>query len=152
MAHYNLGVLLQLQNHFEAAQQEYQLALQFSTDPVEIVQIHGNLGFLLMGLSNLSGANEEFSAALKVNPDKQNCILGRGIVEYQQGKLDSAVTDLARAARTAPFAPANLWLGKALEGQKQPQAAAAAYEEALRLAPGLTEAQQRLDVLHGVRQ
>jgi len=151
-AHYNLGVLKQQQNHLETAQHEYELALQFSADQLEIVQIRGNLGFLLMELNNLSGASEQFSAALRVNPDKQNCIVGRGIVEYRQGKLDSAVTDLARAARLAPFAPANFWLGKALEEQKQPRAAAAAYEEALRLAPGLTEAQQRLDVLHGIRQ
>ena len=148
-AHYNLGVLQQQQDRFEAAQHEYELALQFSGDELEIVQIHSNLGFLLMELNNLSGAYEEFSAALRVNPDKQNCLFGRGVVAYRQGKFDSAVTDLARAVRLAPYAPANLWLGKALEEQKEPRAASAAYEEALRLAPGLTEAQQRLDKLRG---
>jgi Tfp pilus assembly protein PilF len=150
-AHYNLGVLRQQQNQLAAAKYEYELALKYSADPVEIAQAHGNLGFLLMELNHLSGANEEFSAALQVNPDKQNCMVGRGIVEYRQGNLDAAARDLSRAAQLAPSAPADFWLGKVFESKGQAQAAAAAYEAALQLAPGMTEAQQRLNALRGLR-
>ena len=146
-AHYNLGVLHQQQNHPEVAKQEYELTLKYSTDPTEIVQAHGNLGFLLMGLNDPQRAQQEFSAALELNPDKQNSLLGRGIVEYRQGNLNAAVNDLSRAARIAPLAQADFWLGRALQDQGQSQAAMTAYEAALQLAPGMVEATQRRDSL-----
>ena len=146
-AHYNLGVLQQQQGHPDVAKSEYELALKYSSDPTEIAQAHSNLGFLLMGLSDLKAAVEEFTAALQPNPDKQNSLLGRGIAEYRQGKLDAAVSDLSRAARIAPMAAADFWLGRALEDQGQTQAASAAYEAALQLAPGMAEAQRHLNAL-----
>lgn len=150
-AHYNLGVLQQQQNHADAAKHEYELALKYSTDPTEIAQAHSNLGFLLMGLDDLTTAEAEFTATLQVNPEKQNSLLGRGIVEYRQGKLDSAVSDLLHAAQISPSASADFWLGRALEDKGQTQAAATAYEAALQLAPGMAEAQQRLNRLRGSR-
>ena len=145
-AHYNLGVLQQQQNHPDAARREYQLTIKYSTDATEIAQTHSNLGFLLME-SDPTTAAQEFTAALQVNPNKQNSLLGRGIVEYRQGSLDAAVGDLARAARIAPSAQADFWLGRALEDKGQWQAAAGAYEAALQLAPGMADAQQRLNAL-----
>jgi tetratricopeptide (TPR) repeat protein len=146
-AHYNLGVLQQQQGHPDVAKREYELALNYSTDPTEIAQAHSNLGFVLMGLNDLKAAEEEFTAALHVNPEKQNSLLGRGIVEYREGRLDAAVRDLSRATQIAPLASADFWLGRALEDKGQIQAAATAYEAALQLAPDMTEAQQRLATL-----
>jgi Tfp pilus assembly protein PilF len=146
-AHYNLGVLQQQQGHPDIARHEYELALNYSADATEIAQSHNNLGFLLTGLNDLKGAEEEFTAALQVNPDKQNSFLGRGIAEYREGNLDAAVSDLSHAAQIAPFAPADFWLGRVLEDKGQIQAAATAYEAALQLAPGMVEAQQRLNAL-----
>jgi len=153
-AHYNLGVLQQQQNHPVAARREYELALQYSSDATEAAQTHGNLGFLLLGLSdsnpaNLNEATQQFTAALQINPDKQNSLLGRGIAEYRQGNLDGAMADLSRAAQIAPLAQADFWLGRALEDKGQSRAAASAYAAALQLAPGMAEAQQRLDGLRG---
>ena len=151
-AHYDLGVLAQQQNHPDAARREYELALKYSSDATEAMQAHSNLGFLLLDLSDPKLAAEQFTAALQINPDKQNSLLGRGIAEYRQGNLDSAVTDLSRAAQITPMAPADFWLGRALEDKGQTQAAAAAYAAALQIAPQMTEAQQRLDGLHGKKQ
>jgi tetratricopeptide (TPR) repeat protein len=148
-AHYNLGVLEQQQNHPDAALQEYELALQYGSDANEAAQAHSNLGFLLMDRSDFKAATEQFSGALRINPDKQNSLLGRGIAEYREGKLGAAVADLSRAAQIAPMAQADFWLGRALEDQGQAQAAANAYAAALQLAPGMAEAQQRLDGLRG---
>jgi tetratricopeptide (TPR) repeat protein len=145
--HYNLGVLQQQQNHPDAAKREYKLALKYTADSIEAAQIHSNLAFLLMDLGDLKAATEQFTAALQINPDKQNTLLGRGIAEYRQGSLDAATSDLSRAARVAPLAQADVWLGRALEDKGQTQAAAAAYRQALQLAPGMTEAQQRLEAL-----
>ncbi len=146
-AHYNLAVLQQQQNHPDAARHEYELALQYSSDATEAAQAHSNLGFLLLEQNNPTAAAHEFTAALQINPDKQNSLLGRGIAEYRLDNLDAAVADLSRAAQIAPLAQADFWLGRALEDKGQSQAAASAYAAALQLAPGMTEAQQRLDDL-----
>jgi tetratricopeptide (TPR) repeat protein len=156
-AHYNLGVLQQQQNHRDAARREYELALRYSSDATEAAQTHSNLGFLLLGESalkandakavDLNEAVRQFTAALQMYPDKQNSLLGRGIAEYRQSNLDAAVADLSRAAQIAPLAQADFWLGRALEDQGKNQTAANAYAAALQLAPGMTEAQQRLDGL-----
>jgi len=147
-AHYNLGVLEQQQNQPDLARREYELALKYSSDATEAVQAHGNLGFLLLE-SDPKAAAEQFTAALAINPDKQNSLLGRGIAEHRLGNLDAAVADLSRAAQIAPLAQAEFWLGRALEDKGQTQAAASAYSAALQLAPGMAEAQQRLDGLRG---
>jgi tetratricopeptide (TPR) repeat protein len=145
-AHYNLGVLQQQQNHPAVARREYDLALKYSSDATEAAQAHSNLGFLLME-NDPKAAIEQFTAALQINPDKQNSLLGRGIAEYRQGTLDAAIGDLSRAAQLAPLAQAEFWLGRALEDKGQIQAATDAYTAALQLAPGMTDAQQHLDVV-----
>ena len=148
-AHYNLGVLQQQQSHPAAARREYELALKYSSDATEAAQAHSNLGFLLLEQNDFKAATDQFTAALQINPDKQNSLLGRGIAEYRQANLDSAVADLSRAAQISPLAQADFWLGRALEDKGQSQAAASAYAAALQLAPGMTEAEQRLDGLRG---
>jgi len=146
-AHYNLAVLEQQQNHPDAARREYELALKYSSDATEIAQSHSNLGFLLIELNDLQGAIEQFNGALQISPDKQNSLLGRGIAEYRQDNLDAAVADLSHAVQIAPLAQADFWLGRALEDKGQTDAAATAYDAAVRLAPGMAEAQQRRDAL-----
>lgn len=146
-AHYNLGVLRQQKNQVDAATYEYQLALSYSSDPIEIAQAHNNLGFLLMSSGDLKSAERQFSAALQFDPQKQNSLLGRGMAEYQDKDYEAALNDLSSAAKIAPFAPANFWLGRTLEAKGDLKAAADAYEAALQLAPDMTEAQQRLTSL-----
>lgn len=150
-ARYNLGVLEQQQRHLDLARQEYQLALKYSTDTTEIAQAHSNLGFLLMELNDLQGASQEFTSALQVNPIKQNSLLGRGMIEYRQGNLDAAVSDLSRASQIGPLPQADFWLGRSLEASGQAPAAIRAYEAALQLSPGMVEAEQRLDALRAGR-
>jgi len=145
-AHYNLGVLQQ-QNHPDAAKREYELALKYGSDARETAQAHTNLGFLLLEGNDPKAAIEHFTAALQIIPDKQNSLLGRGMAEYRQGALDAAVADLSRASQIAPLAPADFWLGRALEDKNDVESAAKAYAAALQLAPGMIEAQQRLEAL-----
>jgi protein O-mannosyl-transferase len=149
-AHYNLAVVEQQQNHPDAARREYELALKYSSDATEIAQSHSNLGFLLLELNDSKAAIEQFDGALQINPGKQNSWLGRGIAEYRQGNLNAAVAALSHASQIAPLAQADFWLGRALEDKGQIEAAATAYEAAVRLAPGMAEAQQRLDALRAL--
>ena len=146
-AHYNLAVLAQQQNHGVLARHEYELTLQYSSDPTEEVQSQNNFGFLLLDSNDANAAVQQFEAALQISPEKQNSLLGRGMAEYRLGNLDAAVSDLSHAAQIAPLAQADFWLGRALEDKGRIDSAAQSYAAALQLAPGMAEAQQRLDAL-----
>lgn len=143
-AHYNLGTLLQRQNELDRAQQEYQLALKYATDEREAAQTHNNLGVLFNQLGRRDEAFAEFTRAIALNPHEQNSLIGRGMVEHEEGKLDAALQDFVRAAQVSPSPLAFYWQGRVLEDQGQLPAAAVAYRAALKLAPNFGDAQTRL--------
>ncbi len=144
-AHYNLGTLLQRQNELNQALQEYQLALRYASDEREAAQTHNNLGVLLNQLGHRDDALREFTAALALNPYEQNSLIGRGLIERDQGKLDAALQDFSRAAQIAPSALALYWEGRVLEDTGRLSAAAETYRSALKLAPNFGDTQARLE-------
>jgi len=143
-AHYNLGTLLQRQNELDRALQEYQLALKYGSDEREAAQTHNNLGVLFDQLGRRDEAVAEFTAAIAVNPNEQNSWIGRGMIEREEGKLDAALQDFARAAQVAPSPLAFYWQGRVLEDKGQLSAAAEAYRAALKMAPNFGDTQVRL--------
>jgi protein O-mannosyl-transferase len=144
-AHYDLGILLQRQNELDRAQREYQLALKYASDEREAAQTHNNLGVLFNQLGRRDEALAEFTAAIALNPHEQNSLIGRGLIEREEAKLDAALQDFAQAAQIAPSPPALYWQGCVLEDKGQVSAAAAAYRNVLKLAPNFRDAQVRLD-------
>jgi tetratricopeptide (TPR) repeat protein len=89
----------------------------------------------------------ELNQAIALNPDEQNSYLGRGNIEWQSGNVDAAVADFSHAAALAPSPLACFWLGRALESKGENSRAAEAYTAALRLAPGMADAQARLETV-----
>jgi tetratricopeptide (TPR) repeat protein len=150
-AHYNLGTLLQRQNEMDRAQQEYLLALKYGSDEREAAQTHNNLGVLFNQIGRRDEAAAEFTAALALNPYEQNSLLGRGMIERGEGKLDAALQDFARAAQVAPSPQAFYWQGRVLEENGQLSAAADAYRNALKLSPNFGDAQVRLGNVEKVK-
>ncbi len=144
-AHYNRGILLQRQNDWKGALREYQLALQYASDEQEAAQTHNNLGVLFNQLGRREEALSEFTEAIALNPHEQNSMIGRGLIEREQGKPDAALEDFARAAQIAPTALAFYWQGRLLEDKGQFSAAAKAYRDVLRLSPNFGDAVVRLD-------
>lgn len=143
-AHYNLGTLLHRQNELDRAQQEYRLALKYASDEREAAESHNNLGVLLTQLGRRDEAAAEFTLAITLNPYEQNSLIGRGMIENEEGKLDAALQDFARAAQVAPSPLAFYWQGRVLEEKGQLPASATAYRSALKLAPNFGDAQVRL--------
>ncbi len=146
-AHYNLGTLLQRQNELDQAQREYQLALQYASDEREAAQTHNNLGVLFNQLGRRDAAAAEFTEAIALNPYGQNSLVGRGLIEHEEGKLDAALQDFTRAGQVAPSPTAFYWQGRVLEEKGQLSAAAEAYRAALKLAPNFGDTQVRLENL-----
>jgi protein O-mannosyl-transferase len=148
-AHYNLGFLLQRQNRTEQAAREYRQAIALSSDPMEAAQAHNNLGILYLMSKNYTAALPELNAAIALNPNEQNSYIGRGTIELESWNYPAAAADFARAAEISPSPAACYWLGQALERKGDYAQAENAYMAALQLAPGLTEARNRLAALHG---
>ena len=144
-AHYDLGTLLQRQNDLARAQQEYQLALRYGSDEREAAQTHNNLGVLFNQLGRHDEALAEFTAAIALNPNEQNSLVGRGLIEHEEGKLDAALQDFSGAAQVAPSPLALYWRGRVLEEKGQNSAAAEAYRSVLKLAPNFGDTQVRLE-------
>jgi protein O-mannosyl-transferase len=148
-AHYNLGFLMQRQNRAEQAVREYRQAIALSTDPMEAAQAHNNLGILYLMSKNYTAALPELNAAIAFNPNEQNSYIGRGTIELESWNYAAAAADFARAAEISPSPVACYWLGQALEHKGDYARAENAYMAALQLAPGLTEARNRLAALRG---
>jgi tetratricopeptide (TPR) repeat protein len=146
-AHYNLAVVMQGQHRFDEAAREYQLALAYETDPDEAWRAHNNLGAVFAQMNRLPDAISEFTAALRIKPGDSLSLTNRGLVEYSQGKLDAAREDFSQAVQHAPTPQTYFWLGRVQEDQGAMQAAADAYQAALRMAPDLSDAQSRLDAV-----
>ena len=151
-AHYNLAVILQSENQPEDSARQYQLAIALSVDQIEKAQSHNNLGALFLQSRNFAAAKTEFNAAIKLNPSEQNSYIGRGMIEQQFWDFDAAVADFSRAIDIAPSPLAYFWLGKTLEGKGDYSRAEGAYLAVLRLAPGMKDAQARLEALRGRAQ
>jgi len=142
--HYNLGTLLQRRNELDRAQREYQLALKYASDEREAAQTHNNLGVLFNQLGRRDEALVEFTQAIALNPYEQNSLVSRGMIEREEGRLDAALQDFARAAQVSPSPVAFYWQGRVLEEKGQLSAAAEAYRTVLKLAPNFGDTQARL--------
>ena len=144
-AHYNLGTLLQRQNELDRAQREYQLALKYASDDREASQTHNNLAVLFNQLGRQDEAVAEFTQAIALNPYEQNSLVGRGLIEREEGKLEAALQDFTRATQVAPSPLAFYWRGRVLEDKRQLSAAAEAYRTVLKLAPNFGDTRVRLE-------
>jgi len=146
-AHYNLGVILQMGGRADEAAREYRLAIANSSDPLELAQSHNNLGILDLQSGKSAEALTELTAAIALNPGELNSYIGRGMAELQFWNVDAAIADFSRALAISPSPVAYFNLGRALEAKGDFSGAANAYSSALRLAPGMTEAQSSLQAL-----
>jgi protein O-mannosyl-transferase len=146
-AHYNLGVILHRQGQLQEAANQYRLAIAPAGDTVEAAQAHNNLGVLYLGLNNLTIAKSEFDKAISLNPNEVNSYLARGTVEFQLRAFDNALADFSQAATRAPSPASLYWLGRAEEAKGDFARAKGAYQAALQMAPGMTEARTRLESL-----
>ena len=123
-AHYNLGTLLHRRDELDQALREYQLTLRYGPDNREAAQTHNNLGVLFNQLGKRDQAAAEFTDAIALNPNEQNSFLGRGKIERDEGKLDTALQDFQQAAKIAASPLAYYWEGRVLEDKGEPGPAA----------------------------
>ena len=147
MSRSNLGIYLQNHHQPREAIQQYQAAVNLTSDPGMLAQTYANLGSAYRALGEDDQARQSFDRALRLNPNQFNAWMGIGLLAQKQGKLDEAISDLSRSVELQPTAQGYLELGHVLAQTGQASQALEAYQQALRIAPELTEAQQALDAL-----
>jgi tetratricopeptide (TPR) repeat protein len=142
MSHSNLGTYYMTHNQMREAVQQYEAAVEMTSDPGLLAQTYANLGAAYRALGEDDQAQTNYNHALRLNRDQFNAWLGLGLLAQKQGKLTEAVTDLYRSVELQPTAQGYLSLGRALAQSGHTTEALAAYDQALKISPDLSEAQQ----------
>jgi protein O-mannosyl-transferase len=133
VAHLNLGVALEQDNHPLEALIEYRIAVEI--DPHRF-QSHNNLANLLAATGSRDEALKEYQEALRLNPNAALAHVNLGTLYVDMGRFDEAMREYSEAARFAPEDPRPYYLmGKASLRRGQSGEALKHFREALRLGP-----------------
>jgi tetratricopeptide (TPR) repeat protein len=142
MAHYNLGVILAGQGHFEEAITHYFEALRVRPG----AWTHTNLGVALAMQGKLEEAIHHYFEALRIGPRYAYTHNNLGIALMRQGNLKEAIHHFSEALKIVPqYAEAHNNLGVALAMQGNLKEAIRHYLEALWLDPHYAKAHKNLE-------
>jgi len=147
ISHAAIGAYLQQHLRFAEAIQQYQIVVHLACTPGLRALEYANLGSAYRRLGNLVQAKESFDQALQLDSSVPNTWMGMGDMALEQGKPDEAIQDFSQAVQLQPTAEGYLHLGRALRQDNRPSNALAAYRQALKLSPHLSEAQRAADAL-----
>lgn len=132
-AHFNLANALVALGQPDEAAVHYEQALRFRPD---FVDAHVNYAVILARAGRPDAALAHFQAAAAVRPDEANLYLNMGVILTRQGRLGDGEACLREALAIDPAnAGALTNLGVVQVLAKQPQAALASFQAALRQAP-----------------
>jgi tetratricopeptide (TPR) repeat protein len=99
IAHVNLGVALEKQDHREEAMGEYRTALEIAPG---LFQAHNNLANLLSEMGDRENAVREYEEALHLNPNAAVAHLNLGRSLSDLGQYDAAIREYSKAEQLAP--------------------------------------------------
>jgi tetratricopeptide (TPR) repeat protein len=139
--HMLLGEALDAAQNAAAATAEFEAAARISPQQPDV---HFGLGYLYWKQKRYAEAGKQFEAELAGVPDHTQALAFLGDVEMRAGNEAQAKQHLSRALRPdGKIRLAHLDLGILL-ADRQPQAAAAHFQEAIRFDPRKTDAHYRL--------
>ena len=143
----NLGTYAQTHRQLREAAADYQAVIEMTSDQGLLAQAYANLGAAQRELGDDDAAGRSYDQSLRLNPNQFNAWLGRGLLAEKQGKLTEAISDLSRSVELRPTPRSYYELGRALALAGRSREALDAYQQALKLAPDFSEAQQGADAL-----
>lgn len=147
MSRSNLGTYYQTHGQMQQAVEQYQAAIQLTSDSGLLAQTYANLGAAQRQLAEDDQARKSFEQALRLNPNQFNAWLGLGLLARRQGQLEEAIRDFSRSLELQPTAAVYLELGRTLDQAGRASEALDAYDHALKIDPDLKDAQQAADAL-----
>jgi len=148
IANLNIGINLEQHGRHQAAIRQFEMLTRLNNDPDHLdhlFQAHKRLGVIYTVLGDRPNARAQLLQALQLRPDDLDTLADLGALENKE-----IVDKLSDSVSAHPTAEGYFQLGQALEQDHKIPDAQAAYQNALRLNPKLTAAQQALTHLHGV--
>ena len=141
-SHANMGAYLQQKGRPGDAIEQYLVTLNISVDPPMRALVFTNLGAAFRDLGDYADARTSYDQALAIAPNLASAYFGRGVLFEKQNQIDAAIGNFSRAVQIDPTPQGYFRLGQALAEAHRREEALAAFDQALKLAPDFTEAQQ----------
>jgi protein O-mannosyl-transferase len=133
IAHINLGVALEQDDHRPEAIAEYRKAIEI--EPRRF-QAHNNLANLLATMGQREEAFEEYQETLRLNPDAAVAHINFATLLAEMGRFEDAMSEYTKAEQLEPDDPRSYYLmGKACLRRGQSSEAVKHFREALQHAP-----------------
>ena len=133
-------------NRYEAAAREFRAAL--TLNPSLVLQARFPLGVALFELHKNEDARQEFEAVRRAVGDHPNVEYYLGRLDLAEGKLDSAIAELSKAAAKPPFPDTAYQLGTAYLKKHDLVSAERWLTKAAELAPNDSAVQFRLSAFY----
>ncbi len=102
MSRSNLGTYFQTHNRIREAVQEYEAAVELTSDPALLAVTYANLGTAYFKLGEDDQARRNFDASLRVNPNQASAWLGLGRVLSQTSHVQEALDAYQNALKLSP--------------------------------------------------
>jgi len=147
VALYDLGTIKLQQNAIGEAVIYFQQALKYPGETRVSAQVHNNLAVIKMQGGMLADAEEHFKQSLALDPDSSRHHVAYGWLLMKQSRYSEAATQFENAVSRSPDAMTYFYLGSVLEQEHELDKASDAYRKTLALAPGLQQAQARLNAI-----
>jgi Flp pilus assembly protein TadD len=151
VALYDLGTIKLQQNKVGEAVNYFQQALKYPGETRVSAQVHNNLAVIEMQQGLWADAEGHFKQSLALDPDSSRHRVAYGWLLMKQSRYSEAATQLENAVSKSPDAMAYFYLGSVFEQEHQFDKATDAYRKTLTLAPGLQQAQVRLNAIAAVQ-
>ena len=130
--HYNQGVILENQDHFQQAIAKYRQAIEIDPDYWGALQ---NLGLLLRQQGEADEALGIMRRAVALRPEYVDSLLPLGDLLRSTGYLEEALETFQQVAAVSSEAAALLGIGQVYERMGSDDEAATAFEQAIVLEP-----------------
>jgi hypothetical protein len=102
MSRGNLGTYYQMHGRLREAVEQYEAAVQLTSDPGLLAGAHANLGAAYFKLGEYGQARNNFEESLRLNPNQARAWLGLGRVLAQGGRPSEALDAYRNALKISP--------------------------------------------------
>jgi tetratricopeptide (TPR) repeat protein len=144
----NLGMLYLERGRKQDAIVQYEKALEFPQEPLDIAFLHANLAHLMLDKGNFDKAWKHFEESMRASPTNEAFMVNFGIDLGRKGRIKEAEAVFRRALALHPNnGMIHYYLGRILELEGRIQEAMQSYNEAMKLKPDWPEVENALSRL-----
>jgi Tfp pilus assembly protein PilF len=143
--HYDMTVPLLKLGLPEEAIHQSDLALALMEDNAAKALPYNSRASALVQLGRNAEAERDFKEAIRLAPSADKPRINYGLLLQREGRFEEAVFQFAAAVKLVPSNLGYLYLGQTLQQTNRLREALGAYQQALQITPGITEAQNAID-------